>query len=161
MSYEGVELLLKTQEVTAYLYELAHMLDNFEMAAFVDEFTEDGSYRLMTRQNFERGLRIHIIDDDRDRLIYRRELILKYWQYEKFRSTRVLANPRVSFPDRNDAEAKTNFVVYQTSGEGVAQLNLVGLFHDRFVFSNGRWRIKDRFAILENSLPEEAVIVPP
>jgi 3-phenylpropionate/cinnamic acid dioxygenase small subunit len=161
MSFEGVELLLKTHEVTVYLYKLAHLLDDFDVAAFVEEFTEDGSYRLMTRQNFERGLRIHVIDDDKDRLKYRRDLILKYWQYEKFHSTRVLSSPLVSFPDRDRAESRCNFVVYQTSAEGIAQLNLVGLFQDRLVFENGRWRIKDRFAILENSLPEEAVIVPP
>lgn len=161
MSFTGVELLLKTHEVTTYLYKLAHMLDDFEVAAFVEEFTEDGSYRLITRQNFERGLRVHIIDDDKDRLRYRRDLILKYWQYEKFRSTRALANPLVSFPAPDRAEVRSSFVVYQTSAEGIATLNLVGVLQDRFVFDDQRWRIKDRFAILENSLPEEAVIVPP
>jgi 3-phenylpropionate/cinnamic acid dioxygenase small subunit len=160
MSFEGIDLLLKSNEVINYLYKLAHLLDEFEIAAFVDEFTDDGTYKLITRENFERKLRVHIIDDDKPRLKYRRDLILKHWQYEKFRSTRVLANPLVSFPARDSAEVRANFVVYQTNSEGIAQFNLVGLLQDRFVF-DGRWRIADRLAILENSLPEDAVVVPP
>jgi 3-phenylpropionate/cinnamic acid dioxygenase small subunit len=160
MSFEGLDLILKTQEVVNYLYRLAHLLDDFEIDAFVEEFTDNGTYRLITRENLERKFRIHIIDDDKPRLKYRRDLILQHWQYEKFRSTRVLSNPLVSFPERNRAEVKTNFVVYQTNSEGVAQLHLVGLLQDRLVF-DGRWRIAARLAILENSLPDDAIVVPP
>jgi 3-phenylpropionate/cinnamic acid dioxygenase small subunit len=160
MSLEGLDLMLKTQEVINYLYKLAYLLDDFEIAAFVEEFTDNGTYRLITRENFERKMRVHIIDDDKDRLKYRRDLILKHWQYEKFHSTRVLSNPLVGFPDRNRAETRTNFVIYQTNSEGVAQFHLVGLLQDRLVF-DGRWHIVDRLAILENSLPDDAIVIPP
>ncbi len=161
MSIEGIELLAKTQEVTSYLYRLSHMLDDFQIEAFVDEFTEDGSYRLIPRDNLDRDLPVHIINDDKPRLRYRRDLILRHWQYEPFRATRMLSNILIDFVARELAESVANFVVYQTDAEGASSLHMVGKFRDRIVLDGTRWRIKDRLAILENFMPDKVIVVPP
>jgi anthranilate 1,2-dioxygenase small subunit len=161
MSYDGNELFVKTGEVTTYLNRLSHLLDDCEIAAFVDEFTDDGTYRLIPRNNLERGYTVHIINDDKPRMMYRRDLILRNWHLEKFRATRVLSNMAIDFPTREEAQSVATFVIYQTNADGICNLHLVGKFRDRVVFRDGRWRIKDRLAILDNHLPDEAVVIPP
>jgi hypothetical protein len=38
---------------------------------------------------------------------------------------------------------------------------MVGRLEDRLVWLDGHWRMKDRLAILESYLPQEAIVVPP
>ncbi len=152
---------LKKEAVVAYLHRLCRMLDEFDIRGFVDEFPDDGSYRLIPRDNYERRLPVHVIDDDKRRLIYRMELITEHWHYERFREMRMLSNVMVEFPDAETAIAKSNLLVYQTDAEGRTNLHMACVLEDRIVAAGGRWRIKDRLAILESFLPNEAIVVPP
>jgi hypothetical protein len=47
------------------------MLDDFDVNGAVAEFMPEGTYRLIPRENYELGLPVCIIDDDKNRLIYR------------------------------------------------------------------------------------------
>ena len=153
--------LLRTQEVVDYLHWLCHLLDRFEIDVFVEEFVDDGHYRLIPRENYDRGLFVHIIDDTKDRLRYRRDIIQNHWHFEAFRETRSLSNTLVRFPTANIAETTSNFAIHHTTAEGATRLHLVGVFEDTLVRWDGRWRIKDRLAILETFSPDEAIVVPP
>lgn len=155
------DYLLKKEAVVAYLYRLCRMLDDFDIQGFVDEFTDDGSYRLIPRDNYERRLPVHVIDDDKRRLIYRMTLITDHWHYERFREMRMLSNVMVEFPGAEAATAKSNLIVYHTDAEGRTNLHMACILEDRLVALGGRWRMKDRLAILESFLPNEAVVVPP
>ena len=152
---------LKKEAVVAYLHRLCRMLDEFDVQGFVDEFTDDGSYRLVPRDNYERHLPVHVIDDDKRRLLYRTKLITEHWHYERFREMRMLSNVMVEFADAETAIAKSNLIVYQTDSEGRTNLHMACVLEDRIVALGGRWRIKDRLAILESFLPSEAIVVPP
>ncbi|GEM_PF-6050470 len=155
------EFALKKEAVVAYLHRLCRMLDDFDVQGFVDEFTDDGSYRLIPRDNYERHLPVHVIDDDKRRLLYRTKLITEHWHYERFREMRMLSNVMVDFPNPQTALAKSNLIVYQTDAEGRTNLHMACVLEDKLIASDGRWRIKDRLAILESFLPNEAIVVPP
>jgi len=157
----SVELLLKRDSVVQYLVRLAALLDDQKYDEFVAEFTEDGSYRLIARENHDRGLPTCIIDDTRDRLIYRSGLISTQWHHGRFRETRMLSNFDVEFPGADAAQAKANFAVYQTDAEGESRLHMVGRLEDSLVTREGRWRIRRRFAILETFKPTEVIVYPP
>jgi 3-phenylpropionate/cinnamic acid dioxygenase small subunit len=155
------EFALKKEAVVAYLHRLCRMLDDFDVQGFVDEFTDDGSYRLIPRDNYERRLPVHVIDDDKHRLLYRIRLIKEHWHYERFREMRMLSNVMVEFPNAETALAKSNLIVYQTDAEGRTSLHMACVIEDKIIAMDGRWRIKDRLAILESFLPNEAIVVPP
>jgi 3-phenylpropionate/cinnamic acid dioxygenase small subunit len=155
------DYLLRKEAVVAYLYRLSRMLDDFDIQGFVDEFTDDGSYRLIPRDNYERRLPVHVIDDDKRRLIYRMSLIVDHWHYEHFREMRMLSNVTVEFQGAENATAKSNLLVYHTDAEGRTNLHMACVLEDRLVGVGGRWRMKDRLAILDSFLPNEAIVVPP
>ncbi|MGH7906382.1 MAG: nuclear transport factor 2 family protein [Candidatus Binataceae bacterium] len=157
----GEDYLLKKDAVVGYLHHLCRLLDDFQIESFVNEFTDDGSYRLIPRENYARGLPVHVIDDTKGRLIYRCKIITEHWHYEQFRETRMLANAMVEFPDEDAAVCKSNMIIYRTDSEGRTGLHLACILEDRLISMEGRWRIKDRLAILESFLPNEAIVVPP
>lgn len=153
--------LIRKESVVRYLHWLCRLLDDFDIERFVEEFTDDGTYRLIPRDNYDRNLPVCIIDDNKDRLRYRAKLITEHWHYEKFRETRVLSNTLISFPEKTLASSQSNFTVYRTDAEGRTSLHMVGRLEDRLVWLDGHWRMKDRLAILESYLPQEAIVVPP
>jgi 3-phenylpropionate/cinnamic acid dioxygenase small subunit len=155
------DYIARKEAVVAYLNRLGYLLDEFDIEGFVDEFTDDGRYRLVPRENYERGLAVHVIDDTRDRLRYRTRLIKEHWHYEQFRETRTLWNTLVLFPNPDAAYCRSNFAVYQSDAEGATELHLVGVFEDELVALGGRWRIRDRLAILDTFSPRKAIVVPP
>lgn len=157
----SVELLLKRESVVQYQVRLAALLDDQKYDEFVAEFTEDGRYRLIPRENHDRGLPTCIIDDTRDRLIYRSQLISRQWHHGPFRETRMLTNFDVDFPAADAARARANFAVYLTDAEGESRLHMVGRLEDSLAMREGRWRIRQRFAILETFKPTDVIVYPP
>lgn len=155
------EFLATKEAIVSYLHWLAHLLDDFEIGRFVEEFTDDGRYRLQPRENYEIGSPVCIIDDTKKRLRYRRDLILKHWHYEKFRENRAISNTLVRLAAEDRAEARSSFVIYHTDEQGRSSLHLTGAMVDELVLLDGRWRIKDRLAILDTFLPQHAIVVPP
>jgi 3-phenylpropionate/cinnamic acid dioxygenase small subunit len=156
-----IELLLRRDSVVQYQVRLAALLDEQKYDEFVAEFTDDGAYRLIGRENHERGLPTCIIDDTRDRLIYRSQLISRQWHHARFRETRMLSNFEVEFPGAEAAQAKANFAVFHTDAEGESRLHMVGRLEDSLTMKEGRWRIRRRFAILETFKPTDVIVYPP
>jgi 3-phenylpropionate/cinnamic acid dioxygenase small subunit len=155
------EFLLVKEEIVSYLGWLCHLLDDFEIGTFVEEFTDDGHYRLIPRENYVLNSPVCIIDDTKKRLRYRRDLILKHWHYEKFRENRSLGNILVRLTGDNAAETRATFVIYHTDEEGRTSLHLTGALQDKLIKQGGRWRIQDRLAILDTFMPQHAIVVPP
>jgi anthranilate 1,2-dioxygenase small subunit len=151
---------LAQQEVVQYVRRLAWLLDNFRLGEFIEEFCDDGGYRLIPRENLEAGHPVCIIDDDKKRLRYRRELVEKHWHYEKFRELRMLSPVSVEV-DGERARASTNFALYITDDEGNTSFHVCGVFEDEFRMLEGRWRIHTRHATLDTYLPRHAIVIPP
>lgn len=147
-------------EVAEYIYSLARMLDEFQLQEFIDQFTEDGRYVLIPRENHTRQWPVAIIDDNRDRLVYRKNLIERHWHYEPFRSNRLVSNCTVTRGEGDTLRAVSNFAVFYTTAEGTTRLHMTGVFNDDLLVVGGALRMKKRYAILDTFLPDEAVVLP-
>ncbi len=147
-------------EVAEYVYGLARMLDEFRLQQFIDQFTDDGRYILIPRENHVNQWPVSIIDDDRDRLIYRKNLIERHWHYEPFRANRLVSNCIVTRGEKDTLKAVSNFAVFYTNAEGATRLHMTGVFNDDLSVIDGALRMKKRYAILDTFLPDEAVVLP-
>jgi 3-phenylpropionate/cinnamic acid dioxygenase small subunit len=153
--------LVRTELIPEFLFRVAYMLDEFRLEEFAEQFTDDGRYVLIPRENHVRKLPVSIIDDDKNRLLYRNDLIRKHWQYEPFRENRMIGNVLVERFDGAVVHVKSNFTVFHTTYEGSTKLHLAGVFNDELAAKDGAWRIRRRYAILDTFLPTEAIVVPP
>ena len=154
------EFLLK-QEAIDYVRHLARLLDEFKIGSFVDEFLDDGHYRLRPRDNYEAGLPVCLIDDSKKRLRYRQTVIEKHWHYEKFQERRMLSPVSVHVEGERKAVVLTNFAIFTTDIHGQSHLHICGTFEDELKRLGGRWRINTRNAVLDSFLPQFAIVLPP
>lgn len=154
------EFVLK-QEVIEYIRYLGGLLDDFKIGEFIDEFSDDGNYQLIPRENYEAGHPVCIIDDTKKRLRYRQRLIEKHWHFQKFRELRILSPVSTTLHGGTSATAITNYVIYVTNEHGKSDLHVCGRFEDELTKMGGRWRLRSRRAILDTYLPTYAIVLPP
>ena len=158
---EAVEIQLRKQSVLDHLYRLCEAIDNFDCETWADGFAEDCRYRMIPRENYDRGLPLCLIDDDRAGLLQRVKLISELWQYSPFRETRQLSNVVVTSPTEETASAKATMVVYRHTSEGESFLHMVARIEDSLVNLGDRgWKIKDRLVILESFKVHNNIILP-
>jgi salicylate 5-hydroxylase small subunit len=158
---ESLECLLRKQAIQDHLLRLCQAIDNFDCQTWADGFTSDCRYRMIPRENYDRGLPLCLIDDDRAGLLQRVKLITELWQYEPFRETRLLSNVLVTASSEDSAAAASTIAVYRTSIEGQSRLHMVARIDDRLVQVPGQgWKIKERLVILESFQVHNNIILP-
>ncbi len=158
---EAVEIHLRKQAVLDHLYRVCEAIDNFDCETWADGFSDDCQYRMIPRENYDRGLPLCLIDDDRAGLLQRVKLITELWQYEPFRETRQLSNVVVTSPSEGTATAKATIAVYRTSSEGESSLHMVARIEDNLVNLGDRgWKIKERLVILESFKVHNNIVLP-
>ena len=161
LASEAVEIYLRKQAVLEHLYRVCAAIDNFECEAWADSFTEDCRYRIIPRENYDRGLPLCLIDDDRAGILQRVKLIKELWQYEPFRETRQLSNVSVSSPSEERAIASSTLTVYRTTAEGDSSLHMVARVEDQLMnLGVHGWKIKERLVNLESFKVHNNLILP-
>lgn len=158
---ESLDCLLRKQAIQDHLFRLCQAIDNFDCQTWADGFADECRYRMVPRENYDRGLPLCLIDDDRDGLLQRVKLITELWQYEPFRETRLLANVLVTDSSKESAAASSTIAVYRTSAEGESRLQMVARVEDQLVLIPGKgWKIKERLVILESFQVHNNIILP-
>jgi 3-phenylpropionate/cinnamic acid dioxygenase small subunit len=158
---DAIEMHLRKQAVMDHLYGVCEAIDNFDCETWADGFAEECRYRMIPRENYDQGLPLCLIDDDRAGLLQRVKLITELWQYESFRETRQLSNVVVTSPSEEAASAKATIAVYRTTSEGESSLHMVARIEDTLVNPGGRgWKIKERVVILESFKVHNNIVLP-
>src|SRR5205823_983151 len=111
---------------------------------------EEASYRVVPRENVERGLGIaHVLDDSRARIADRVTYIEKVWaeHYDDYYPRHLVSTIRLEASDGSDGEiaAAANVAVFVTAmSNGCTTQLAVGEYRDRIVFPNGIARFREK-----------------
>jgi len=158
---DAIEVLLRKQAVLDHLYKVCKAIDNFDCETWAESFTDDCRYRMIPRENYDQGLPLCLIDDDRAGLLQRVKLITELWQYQPFRETRLLSNVIVSSPSEGTATAESTMAVYRTTLDGESSLHMVARIEDTLVHVSDRgWKIQERLVILESFKVHNNIVLP-
>jgi salicylate 5-hydroxylase small subunit len=161
LASDAIEIQLRKQAVREHLYRACDALDSFDCQTWANCFTDDCRYRMVPRDNYDRGLPLCLIDDDRAGLLQRVKLITELWQYQPFRETRLLSNVIVTSASETTATAKSNIAVVRTTLEGDSSLHMVARIEDSLVNLGGQgWKIRERLVILESFKVHNNIILP-
>lgn len=150
----------QTRDISALLYRAARLLDSGEYLAFVNLFTEDGSYKAIPLQNYERGLPLGLIDDDRARMLDRHEMIERYWSLEPTQTRHLVTNVEISMHGPDRARVLSAFVVYVTGPRGLPEVQGLGRYEDHVVDLGAGWQFHRRVAVFDNHLIAHAISCP-
>jgi 3-phenylpropionate/cinnamic acid dioxygenase small subunit len=156
-------LLLK-EEVEAFLYHEAELLDERRYEEWLDLFTDDVHYFMPLRRNvphdepereFTRaGADVNWFDEGKDTLTRRVKQILTgiHWAEEPpSRICHMVSNVQVVADGSAEVTVKSRFLVYRNRVETETDF-LVGKREDRLRRVNGGWKIARRKIVLDQNV---------
>jgi len=143
------------------LTDYAHALDDDELESWPDFFTDDGVYRLTTRENVAAGLPVGIIHCDGRGMLCDRVAALRTANiFEPHCYTHVLGPCRIAAVGDGIWRVRTNFSVYRTFETGESQLYGVGKYLDVVHAQGGGLRFRERVAVLDSRCVDVLTVIP-
>ena len=125
--------------VVALLADYVHLIDEDRLEDWVELFTDDCTYKILSRENVDAGYPLELMACNnkgmlRDRVVSLREANL----YNLHTDKHVLSVVRVLGVDDGVWSVQANFSVYQSTLDGETDLFAVGTYRDKVVFQEGR-----------------------
>lgn len=148
-------------EITHLLAECAAVLDEDRLEEWPELFVADARYRVLSLENEARGLTAPIIylysqGMLKDRVTALRDALT----YEFVYTRHVTSPPRWSLGADGSIHVKSNFVVFQTTEEGVTRTFAVGQYRDELTRQDGSLCFVSRDVILDTFGVPNNIAVP-
>jgi anthranilate 1,2-dioxygenase small subunit len=127
--------------------EYGALIDMAKFDEWLDLFAEECRYRIIPRENLDRGLPAALVFCDSRAMLEDRIWALREAnKYNIHTDRHMIGLPRV-LDDGLAAEA--SFAVYQTDQEGETRLFATGLYRDRLERVGSRLKIRDKLILLD------------
>jgi anthranilate 1,2-dioxygenase small subunit len=159
----GLDALLLHHEVEKFNAAYAAALDEQRLADWVEMFTEDAFYIVISRENADKGMPVGLIYCDSKAMIYDRAFALEKTAMFAPRYLRhIIGNLQVLGEDQHGGiRARSNYVVIQVLYDRPeAKLHQVGVYHDVFRRVDGALKLAERRCIYDNLLVDNALCLP-
>ena len=139
----------------------AHAIDDDRLEDWPDLFTEDGTYRVVTRENHEAGLPLGLIHCDgaammRDRVTAMRTANI----FEPHVYCHTIGASAITGEDGSAWDSRSNFQVVRTMHSGAMSLFACGKYLDRIVEENGALKLKSRVVVCDSRQIDTLLVVP-
>jgi anthranilate 1,2-dioxygenase small subunit len=159
----ALDALLLHHEVDQFNAAYAVALDEQRLADWVEMFTEDAFYIVISRENADKGLPVGLIYCDSKAMIYDRAFALEKTAMFAPRYLRhIIGNLQVLGEEgQGTIRARANYAVIQVLYDRPeAKLHQVGVYHDVFRRVDGALKLVERRCIYDNLLVDNALCLP-
>jgi anthranilate 1,2-dioxygenase small subunit len=159
----GLDALLLHHEVEKFNAAYAAALDEQRLADWVEMFTEDAFYTVISRENVDKGMLAGLIYCDSKAMIYDRAFALEKTAMFAPRYLRhFISNLQILSDDPNGTiRARANYLIIQVLYDRPeAKLHQVGIYHDAFRRVDGALRLAERRCIYDSLLVDNALCLP-
>ncbi len=147
--------------VEDFYAEYAHTIDDDRLEDWPGLFTEDGTYRVTTRENFDSGLPLALIYCDGRGMMEDRVSALRTANiYEPHVYCHNMSALRVLGTSGGEIRTRANFIVLRTMSEGDIAIFACGRYFDRLVEADGRLKFRMRHAVLDSRQVDTLLVVP-
>jgi anthranilate 1,2-dioxygenase small subunit len=146
----------------ADLYEdYAACLDDGELVRWPEFFTEDCTYKVISKENFDQDLPHGTMYCDGIAMIRDRVMALRETQvFEPRTLRRLVGRPRIGSVDELGVHSKANVAVFESMSDREPTLYLVGAYHDLVVHDGERWRFRERLCVFDNYRIRQSLVIP-
>lgn len=147
--------------IETFLADYAYRLDDGKIDDWTGFFTEDATYQITTRENFEAGYPIGIMLCKGRGMMEDRVLALKTANvFEPHTYCHIVGRPDLREESVGTLSARSNFIVYRTMEDGEAELFATGKYLDRIVFDAGAPKFSERKVILDSRRIDVLLVFP-
>jgi 3-phenylpropionate/cinnamic acid dioxygenase small subunit len=148
-------------ELEALYAEYAGCLDEERFEDWPDFFTEDCLYKIVPRENFERGLPLATWLSEskgylRDRVLGIRKTLL----FAPRRIRRMVSGIRILGWERDVLETRANYAAFETLIDETTRVFNVGAYHDRIVEEAGALKFREKICVFDSLLVPNSLIYP-
>ena len=149
-------------EIEEFNTEYARVLDEGDIETWPDFFTDDGLYRITSRENADDDLPIGLIYcDGRGMLLDRIRAVIKTTMHEPRYLRHFNTNVRVTgIGDGGAISSRSNYLVVETLMEGGTNIFQSGRYEDTFVRVDGALRLAARHCVYDTLLITTALVYP-
>jgi anthranilate 1,2-dioxygenase small subunit len=161
--YPGLDALLLHHEVDKFNAAYAAALDEQRLTDWVEMFTDDAFYIVISRENADKGLPVGLIYCDSKGMLHDRAFALEKTSMFAPRYLRhIIGNLQILGEDQDGAiRARSNYVLIQVLYDRPdAKLHQVGVYHDVFRRVDGVLKLAERRCVYDNLLVDNALCLP-
>ena len=149
------------RQVEDLLHAVARAIDDDRLEAFPEFFAPDGTYKVMSRFNHERGLPLAQINCANRSMIVDRIASLRQANiYAPHRYRHMISGIEVTPMPDGSLAARANYLVVRTMEEGPSALFSSGEYRDRIVSEGGALRFRERLVLFDSKSIETLLVIP-
>ena len=158
LSMSAGELRLELQELYA---DYAACLDEERFEEWPEFFTDPCLYKVVPRENFERGLPLATwLCESKGYLDDRVTAIRKTAVYAPRYMRRMVSGIRVLGWSGTVLEVRANYLALETLQDELTRVFNTGQYRDKLVVENGRLRFREKLCIFDSLLVPNSLIYP-
>lgn len=150
----------QSHDIAQLLARYAHCIDDDRLEEWPDFFTDACDYRVVTRDNVDRGLPLAAIACHSRGMLRDRVVSLRHANvYEKHRYRHLVSNVLIDSAGET-LRVRSSFAVYRTRTNGASDVFLVGMYDDEIVAAEGGWKFRRRTVICDTSRVDTLLVTP-
>jgi 3-phenylpropionate/cinnamic acid dioxygenase small subunit len=136
-------------------------LDEERFEAWPDFFTDDCTYKIIPRENFERGLPLATwLCESRGMLEDRVVMIRKTGVYGPRWIRRMTSGLRILGWEGDVLSVRANYLAVETLLDELTRVFNAGQYRDRIVVHDGRLRFREKLCVFDSLLVPNSLIYP-
>ncbi len=148
-------------EVEDLLYAYADCLDHGDIREWVEFFTEDCQYKLISKENWDLGLPLGtIFAEGRGGILDRIESVVRTTVYHQRALTHMITNTRILEGTGDDLRITANYAVLETLPNQYTRILNSGRYLDRLKREGGALKFHEKVCIFDSALVPASIIYP-
>ncbi|HML10746.1 MAG TPA: aromatic-ring-hydroxylating dioxygenase subunit beta [Stellaceae bacterium] len=148
-------------ELDALYADYAHCLDNDELEAWPDFFTEDCRYRITSAENFDAGLPLGVVYATSKAMLVDRVMALRKANiYEPQRYRHIIGAIKVGADEAGLLPVVANLIVVRIMQDGAMILFAAGRYVDRLTQRGGAWKFAQKDVVLDSRQIDTLLAIP-
>lgn len=149
------------QLISDLIVEYAHAIDDDRLESWADFFTDDCSYRIMNRENHEKGRAVGIMDCSSKGMLQDRILALREANvFEPHAYRHILSGTRIVDQAGDVFNVETSFLVVRIMQEGEMAVFCTGKYIDEIVVTGSTARFKSRLVVCDSNRIDTLIVIP-
>lgn len=141
--------------------EYVQCIDDDRLEAWPDFFTDPCVYRIVPRENSDRGLPLAALSCDSRGMLVDRVVSLRHANIYGVHYYRHLTGElRVLARDAESVSVQSHYAVFQTRGDGTTSIYQTGKYLDRVVVDQGALRYREKLAVFDTYRIDSLLVRP-
>lgn len=149
------------QRIDDLLADYAHAIDDDRLEEWADFFTDDCSYRMINRENHEKGRLVGIMDCSSKGMLQDRILALREANvFEPHTYRHILSGTRITGQQGSVYNVETSFLVVRIMQEGDMVVFCTGKYVDEIELGGSTPLFRSRLIVCDSNRIDTLIVIP-